>query len=92
MGLAFKPNIDDLRESPAVTIADALLSQGRDVLVVEPNVKEHTKFKLVSLQEALERADVIAVLVKHQQFLSSNVKQLLGERSGVLDFCGSLAN
>ena len=92
LGLAFKPNIDDLRESPAVTIADALLSQGRDVLVVEPNVKEHTKFKLVSLQEALERADVIAVLVKHQQFLSSDVKQLLGERSGVLDFCGSLAN
>ena len=87
LGLAFKPDIDDLRESPAVHVASALQAEGYDVVAVEPNIKSHDKFALVTLDEALQSADVVAVLVKHRQFV-----QLAGagELDGitVLDFCG----
>ena len=87
MGLAFKPDIDDLRESPAVHIADELLTEGYDVVAVEPNIEAHDKFALVSLEEALKTADVIAVLVKHRAFLDDAVRATLRQRSAV-DFCG----
>jgi UDP-N-acetyl-D-mannosaminuronic acid dehydrogenase len=87
LGLAFKPDIDDLRESPAVNIADALLSQGYDVVAVEPNIETHDRFTLVSLEDALKTADVFAVLVKHRGFLDAEVKAKLRDR-GALDFCG----
>jgi UDP-N-acetyl-D-mannosaminuronic acid dehydrogenase len=91
MGLAFKPDIDDLRESPAVHIADALLSQGYDVVAVEPNIDSHDCFPLVTLEDALKTADVLAVLVKHRSFLDAAAKMALGER-GALDFCGVLTD
>ena len=87
LGLAFKPDIDDLRESPAVHIADALLSKGYDVVAVEPNIEAHDQFALVSLEDALKTADVFAVLVKHREFLNDAVKATLGQRKAV-DFCG----
>jgi len=87
LGLAFKPDIDDLRESPAVHIADALLSQGYDVVAVEPNIESHDRFKLVSLEDALKTADVFAVLVKHRGFLDASARAKLKDR-GALDFCG----
>ena len=87
LGLAFKPDIDDLRESPAVHVADALLAQGYDVVAVEPNIQSHDKFELLSLEAALETADVLAVLVKHREFLDVSVKKKMSDR-GALDFCG----
>lgn len=90
LGLAFKPDIDDLRESPALHIAAALKSQGYDVFAVEPNIKSHEQFELASLEEALESADVFAVLVKHRQFLVPLAKQKLAELKA-LDFCGITA-
>jgi UDP-N-acetyl-D-mannosaminuronic acid dehydrogenase len=89
-GLSFKPNIDDLRESPAVSIAEVLLDQGYDVIAVEPNIEGHEKFTLVELEEAISTADVIAVLVKHSQFTDIKIKAALAE-VGALDFCGALA-
>lgn len=88
-GLAFKPDIDDLRESPAVHIASQLLAQGFDVIAVEPNIETHDLFTLVSLNEALATADVFAVLVKHRNFLDGSVKETLSDR-GAVDFCGVL--
>ena len=90
LGLAFKPDIDDLRESPALHIAAALNAQGYDVVAVEPNIKSHEQFELASLEEALESADVFAVLVKHRQFLAPLAKQKLVELKA-LDFCGITA-
>ena len=87
LGLAFKPDVDDLRESPAVHIADELLSKGYDVVAVEPNIQAHGKFALVSLEDALKTADVIAVLVKHRAFLDDTVKAKLRQGSA-MDFCG----
>lgn len=87
LGLAFKPDIDDLRESPAVHVASALQAQGYDVVAVEPNIQSHDKFALVTLEEALQTADVVAVLVKHRQFVQLAGAGELGG-SAVFDFCG----
>lgn len=89
LGLAFKPDIDDLRESPALHVALALQSQGYDVIAVEPNIDSHDTFTILELEEALESADVIAVLVKHRQFLVTDIQQQLQSKSA-LDFCGAL--
>ncbi len=71
LGLAFKPDIDDLRESPAMQVALALQIQGIDVVAVEPNITSHPSFELVDLDAALAGADVVAVLVKHRQFVAA---------------------
>lgn len=90
LGLAFKPDIDDLRESPALHIAQALKHAEYDIVAVEPNIESHSDFNLCSLEDALDKADVIAVLVKHRQFLLPSAKQKLTEK-GALDFCGMSA-
>lgn len=74
LGLAFKPNIDDLRESPAVEVAKQIMKVGCQVLAVEPNIEElpvrlTDGMTLVSLEDALAEADVLCVLVKHQPFV-----------------------
>ena len=52
LGLAFKPNIDDLRESPALMVTHSLLQKGYDILPVEPNIREHKTLKIYSIDEA----------------------------------------
>ena len=86
LGLAFKPDIDDLRESPALEIAKEFgLKNDVDLLLVEPNIHELPaniqNGRLVSLQEAMEQADVRAVLVKHTEFVqlsADNVMSFVG--------------
>lgn len=87
LGLAFKPDIDDLRESPAVHVVDALKAQGYDVVAVEPNIEKHPSFELATLDDALASADVVAILVKHRQFVSRAKGAGFGGVR-VLDFCG----
>ncbi len=85
MGLAFKPNIDDLRESPALHVAQQLDADGFQVLFVEPNLKSHNLFTLTSLPEAKQKADIMVFLVAHNEF-----KGLKGEiKIQILDFCGA---
>ena len=80
LGLAFKPDIDDLRESPAVHIAGKMLKMDyAEILLVEPNIKQLPNTlstgSLFSLSDALTQADVIAVLVGHNQFKSVQFPQ-----------------
>jgi len=89
LGLTFKPDIDDLRESPALHIAEALVGEGYEVLSVEPNIEKHDRFTLLSLEDALQKAEVIAVLVKHRQFANDAVRKQL-QVAKALDFCGVL--
>ena len=89
LGLAFKPDIDDLRESPALHVAERLLSLGHEVLAVEPNIRSHERVQLVSLESAIENADVVAILVGHRQFSQESVRNALIE-AGAVDFCGAL--
>lgn len=70
-GLAFKPDIDDLRESPALDIAKQIaFEHSGKVLAVEPNVVDmrFEELKLVSLEESLKKTDIHVMLVDHQQF------------------------
>lgn len=89
MGLAFKPDIDDLRESPALQIAIRLKELGYDLFVVEPNIPEYDGLNLISSTEALEKADVFSILVKHKEFIRPDIKKRL-RLMGALDFCGAL--
>ena len=86
MGLAFKPNIDDLRESPAKYITTKVMQKcnNADILVVEPNVETHNVFKLTDYQEAYEKADIVVFLTAHDPFKSLPYR----EDKVILDFCG----
>jgi UDP-N-acetyl-D-mannosaminuronic acid dehydrogenase len=88
MGLAFKPNIDDLRESPAKYIAQKVLqnANNEEHFIVEPNLETHNIFKLTNYKEAVQKADIIAFLVAHDEFKGLNI----GNEKVVLDFCGIL--
>jgi UDP-N-acetyl-D-mannosaminuronic acid dehydrogenase len=89
LGLTFKPDIDDLRESKALEVVEALLEDGYKIKVVEPNIKSHKKFLMLNLSDAIEEADIICILVNHREFLNSKIKEKLIKR-GALDFCGAL--
>ncbi len=77
LGLAFKPDIDDLRESPAIAITQQVAQLGCQVLAVEPNIEAlppklaQPKLALATLEDALATADVVCVLVKHRPFVEA---------------------
>lgn len=87
MGLAFKPNIDDLRESPAMKIAKHLVAEIPDVKfnVVEPNISSHPDFDIVDFQTAFEQSDIVVYLTAHKQFFM--LPQEANDKL-ILDFCG----
>ena len=74
LGIAFKPDIDDLRESPALGIAEKVAELGCQVQVVEPNIQslpaslDRPNVTLATLDEAVSQADVLCILVKHKPF------------------------
>lgn len=99
LGLAFKKNIDDLRESPALDIVMRLSDERPDatVLVVEPNVSElppalanRRNVDLVELDDALDRADIVLLLVDHDHFADVDAMQLHGKH--VVDTRGQWRN
>ena len=87
MGLAFKPNIDDLRESPAMKIAKRLFTEMPDVKfnIVEPNISSHPDFDIVDFQTAFEQSDIVVYLTAHKQFFM--LPQEANDKL-ILDFCG----
>ena len=86
MGLAFKPDIDDLREAPAKYITTRVMQgcNNADILIVEPNITEHNVFKLTDYKEAYDRADIVVYLVAHTPFKNLPYR----EDKIILDFCG----
>lgn len=85
MGLAFKPDIDDLRESPAKSIvAKVMQSSTAHILVVEPNVAEHPVYKLTDYRTAYDKADIVVFLTGHTPFKSLP----WSDKKIILDFCG----
>ena len=81
LGLAFKANIDDLRESPALEIVRALMASGVGlVMACEPNVNGgFGEFPLYGLNEVLKEADILLVLVDHAEFKGID-RELLKEK------------
>lgn len=86
MGLAFKPNIDDLRQSPAVYIAQKVLQEAREenYFIVEPNISEHAYYKITDAEQAVHRSDIVVFLVAHAEFKNLD----LPVDKVILDFCG----
>lgn len=87
MGLAFKPNIDDLRESPGMKITKHLVAEMPDVKfnIVEPNISSHPDFDIVDFQTAFEQSDIVVYLTAHKQFFM--LPQEANDKL-ILDFCG----
>ncbi|KEY60446.1 UDP-N-acetyl-D-mannosamine dehydrogenase [Serratia sp. DD3] len=91
-GLAFKPNIDDLRESPAVEVAHLIADwHVGETLVVEPNVEQLPKslaghVTLKTLAEALQQADIVVMLVDHKEFKAIKPQEV--KQSWVVDTKG----
>ena len=87
LGLAFKPDIDDLRESPALDIAHKveLMGVGK-LLLVEPNITvipegfDDSTTKLVTVDEAIRSSEVVVLLVNHLQFKETNLGLLSGKQ------------
>ncbi|MBN2829519.1 MAG: UDP-N-acetyl-D-mannosamine dehydrogenase [Candidatus Cloacimonetes bacterium] len=83
MGLAYKPDIDDLRESPALYIMKRLKKTDYKILAVEPNIPKYEGKDLVPYIEAEEKADIIVYLVAHREFKKRKIENKI-----VLDYCG----
>lgn len=95
MGLAFKPDIDDLRESPALYIAKRLTDELENVVAVEPNIPlddqlstNNHQLKLVRLEDAIATSDIQVFLVAHKEF--KQLSTIDYQPSTTLDFCGVL--
>lgn len=94
LGLAFKPDIDDLRESPAVEICNQLSLTGCSILAVEPNIEIlpskmiRDNISLTTLEEAIDSSDIICISVKHSMFIDSIAK--IKEHRKIFDNTGLL--
>jgi len=77
LGLTYKPDIDDLRESPALKIVRKLeeLNPGK-ILVCDPKVKGNKEFNMVNIDTILGKSDIIVVLVNHKEFYSIDKNRL----------------
>src|SRR5690554_2387387 len=84
MGLAFKPNIDDMRESPALYVAEQLKNANIDLLEVEPNLNNGTRNGNIHYKDAIQKDDIIVFLVAHKVFKSLDIPK----EKIVLDYCG----
>ncbi|MCQ4302965.1 UDP-N-acetyl-D-mannosamine dehydrogenase [Stutzerimonas frequens] len=93
LGLSYKANIDDLRSSPALTIVNTISAKYLDaVLAVEPHLTAapaalHPNAQFVELQEALQKADILVLLVAHKDFQSVQLGN--NANQAVLDTCGA---
>ena len=88
-GLAFKPDIDDLRESPALLVTEQIAKMECDLVVIEPNIEQHDSFILCDPIKAYNSADLLVFLVKHRQFMDLVKRTDLSYKT-MLDYCGIL--
>ncbi len=77
LGLAFKADVDDLRESPAMDIVHHLRKENiGQLLICEPNLKSHPEFNLMQVEEVIKEADIILLLVDHKPFKKLSASDL----------------
>ena len=83
LGLTYKPNIDDVRESPALKITQELIKDNYKLLVSEPNLLKYKELKLHHYEEVIKKSDLIFILVAHKEF-----KLIKSDDKKIYDFCG----
>ena len=84
LGLSYKPDIDDLRESPALEIVEALAKMKINVIAVEPHVSGYKALPFMDTNKAVSQADIVVFLVAHKEFR----KLVPGKEKLIMDFCG----
>jgi len=89
LGIAFKPDVDDVRESPALDVVERLINAGNNVMVVDPYVANNMPFELFKLEEVLRDADILVVLVKHKEFKGLTMNKIVKSKL-LLNFGGKL--
>ncbi|KOS66598.1 UDP-N-acetyl-D-mannosamine dehydrogenase [Lysinibacillus contaminans] len=86
LGLAFKGNVDDMRESPSTIVIDELQNLGLDVISYDPHIKENKHVtQTQSLEEATKDADIIVVLTDHNEFKTLNATEIQTKSKIVFD-------
>lgn len=89
LGLAYKPDVDDLRESPAVEIAKLLIDEGCDLTIYEPYKLDYslegTK-TATSLEGAIHQSEILVILVGHNQFRALKAEDVLGKTNARIIF------
>lgn len=86
LGLAFKGNVDDMRESPSTIVIDELQNLGLDVISYDPHIKENKHVtQTQSLEEATKDADIIVVLTDHNEFKALNAADVTTKTKIVFD-------
>tara|TARA_X000000950_G_scaffold229307_1_gene277106 strand:- start:7010 stop:8242 length:1233 start_codon:yes stop_codon:yes gene_type:complete len=87
LGLTFKPDVDDLRGSPALSIVECLLKHDFKVEAVEPNVSIHPGINIKNIETEVEKETIVVMLVKHKEFVDKKFLNKLRSHN-VLDYCG----
>ena len=86
LGLTFKPDVDDVRESPAKKIIDDLIFNKMNLLICEPNLKQLKNISLFDLDYVIENSDFLVFLVAHKEFKNLNLKN-----KAYFDVCGVIS-
>jgi UDP-N-acetyl-D-mannosaminuronic acid dehydrogenase len=97
LGLTFKPDVDDVRESPAVEVVTQVACVGVRIVVVEPNLKTlppglamgKDVFMMKTVDAAVATADVVCVLVAHKEFVAA--RTMIAAHAKVVDVVGLCA-
>ncbi len=84
MGIAFKPDIDDLRESPSLNIVYQLMNEKLNLKIVEPNINKHPNLTVEDLNDVVNQADIIVFLVAHKEFKTMKIP----DNKIIIDICG----
>lgn len=86
LGLAFKGNVDDMRESPSTIVIDELQKLGLEVISYDPHIKENKhETQTQSLEEATKDADIILVLTDHNEFKTLKASEIETKSKIVFD-------
>ncbi len=86
LGLTFKPDIDDIRESPAIKIVTYFSKNYSRILISDPYIDYYKGFDLMSSQDLIKESDIIVILVAHNEFKNSDY---MGKQ--IIDLCGIFA-
>ena len=94
LGLSFKADVGDVRNSPALDIVKKCIDLDIEILVVDPHVQklplEAENLKAEKLENAMKVADLVVILVGHKEFSQSRARRLLKKHKNLIDMCGVL--